>query len=189
MRSLASKNLSIFVVALALTGCLVSEEPILDASNGKAKPIDPGNYMSCPIGDDAGEGDCEPLKVTHDATGLYLFAGDDEEPMEFRFRKIARNAYAAQVKEDDDGYMYYYARGDSDAFQLTLMMCKALPDKTRTRLIARGSLTPDDGEFESCNVNDFHGLKKAAKAYHRGVEDDEPLASLITPAPGDAPQQ
>ena len=37
--------------ALALAGCLVSEEPVLDAANGRARPLGQGAYVMCPVGE------------------------------------------------------------------------------------------------------------------------------------------
>ncbi len=189
MRSLGFIKV-IFAVAGAsiLGGCLLSETPILDATNGRATPIKSGAYIACPLKDDADASDCSELIVSHDASGLYRFENLDEKPSLFRFRKIARRGYAVQTTEDsDDSYMYYYGRRVGKRFRLTMMMCAELPASLRDALIANGDLASEDDDFESCVVNTLKGLTKASKAYHRGDAesddvDSEKMVLELTPA-------
>ncbi len=174
--------------ASLLGGCLLSETPILDATNGRATPIKPGAYIACPLKDDADASDCNELIVSHDASGLYRFEKADEKPSLFRFRKIARRGYAVQTTEDsDDSYMYYYGQRIGKRFRLTMMMCAELPASLRDALIANGDLASEDDDFETCMVNTLKGLTKAAKAYHRGdagsdEADSEKMMLELTPA-------
>ncbi len=155
--------------ASLLGGCLLSETPILDATNGRATPIKPGAYIACPLNDDADASDCSELIVSHNSSGLYRFEKADEKPSLFRFRKIARRGYAVQTTEDsDDSYMYYYGQRVGRRFRLTMMMCADLPATLRDDLIASGDLSSEDDDFETCVVNTLKGLSWAAKAYHRG---------------------
>jgi len=184
MRSLAMLRAGFTAAAAALlAGCLVSEEPVLDASNGRATPLPQGAYVMCEVGED--EDDCAPFEITHDASGLYRFAPVDEAPAEMRFRRIGRKGYAVQ-SEEDEGYAYYYGRGDAREFRLTMMMCSDLPDGLRARLIDRGDLEPEEGDADVCAVKTRRGLTDAARAYHRGdaiSDDGEELAIVFTPAP------
>lgn len=171
--------------ALALGGCLVSNEPLLDASNGRATPLDVGDYIMCPLGEDADEADCERMTVSVNDAGLYLISeADGDEPAHMRFRRVARKGYAIQSKEGEESYQYYYGRGDSKEFRMTMMLCQALHEDLRNSLIRNGDLASDDSDFETCAVNTVRGLDAAAKAYHRGhVDDEEEIALLFTPAP------
>lgn len=184
MRSLAMLRAGIAAaVAASLAGCLVSEDPVLDASSGRATPLPSGDYVMCQ--DDGSEDDCAPFDITHDATGLYILTPEDEPPAEMRFRRIGRKGYAVQSKEDD-GYTYYYGRGDAREFRLTMMMCSDLPEVLRTRLIDRGDLQPEEDDADICTVKTRRGLTDAARAYHRGdalSDDGEELAIVFTPAP------
>jgi hypothetical protein len=186
MRSLPNiKTFFVLAWAATLAGCLVSEDPILDASNGHATPVDPGAYIMCPLSEDADD-DCDSFVIEYDASGLYRFLKEGEEPTEMRFRRIGRQGYAVQSHEDD-GYAYYYGAGDSDRFRLTMMMCADLPEKTRARLIERGDLATEDGDFEMCSVNSLKGLTDAARAYHRGQSiGEEVVAFEFMPAPDSA---
>ncbi len=175
--------------AILLSGCLVSEEPILDEASGAATPIKPGAYIMCPLDETPDDDDCENFVVSHDASGLYRFEKEDEKPSLFRFRKIARRGFAVQsAEDDDDGYMYYYGRRVGKNFRLTMMMCQQLPTGLRDSLIAGGDLSSDDDDFEVCAVNTLNGLTAAAKAYHRGdivssEAGDKTMVLEFTPAP------
>lgn len=186
MRSVVRLRL-LFVCAgaAALGGCLVSEEPMLDASNGNATPIAPGDYVMCPLGEEADEADCNIFAVAYDDTGLYSFTDPEgeEDTGVMRFRQVGRGGYAVQ-SDEDDSYMYYYGSGDSERFLLTLMMCDQLPEDLRSRLIEDGDLSADDDEFVTCTVNTLKGLTDPAKAYHRGdIGDGDRLDMEFTPAP------
>lgn len=170
--------------ALALGGCLVSELPVLDASNGRAKPLADGNYVACPVAHDSDGSDCETLTVIYQDDRSYHFLAEDEDPSVLRFRRVGRGGYAVQAKEDTDEYAYYYGAGDSDRMTLTWMMCQDLPDGVRSRLLENGDLETDSDEYEACQVKTVRGLMDAAKAYHRGQADsDEPITMELTPAP------
>lgn len=183
MRSSTILKISFTVLVMgALSACLVSETPVLDASTGKAKPVKPGDYISCPIEDDDDDADCDALTITRDASGLYSVVSGDDEAMKWRFRRVGRGGYAVQVKEND-GYAYYYGRIAGEALRMTFMQCPALPESLRASLIANGDLESEDDDFETCAVITVRGLTKAAKAYHRGeTQDDEPLTLVISPA-------
>jgi len=186
MRSLlAVKIITVVVGGLALSGCLVSEDPVLDASNGNATPVKPGAYVMCSVGEGDDGADCDQFSITHDDTGLYRFDKEGEEPTDMRLRRIGRRGFAVQLLEDsDDAYLYYYGAGNSRRFRLTMMLCADLPEEMRAQLIEDGDLESDDEDFETCTVNTLKGVTASAKAYHRGeVQSDEEIALEFTPAP------
>lgn len=185
MRSLLLKSIVAAGVALALAGCLVSEEPVLDERTGKATPLRAGPHQMCPVGEDADDDDCEEIVLSVDETGLYSLSGADGEGDEtmLRFRRIARGGYAVQAHEDD-GYVYYYGRGDHKRFELVMMICGSLSAKTRDRLLARSDLESDDEDFETCVVKSLRGLKAAARDYHFGrASDSDEAVFAFTPLP------
>jgi len=177
MRSLQIiRTLLVSAAMVALSGCLVSENPVLDARTGRATPIAAGAYEMCPVGEKAKAGDCERFFITIDKTKLYRLENEgDEEPAEMRLRRVGRNGYAVQlIGENDDGYSYYYGRKDDDSFFMTLMMCSDLPEALREKLIANGGFTLDGESRDICGVKTIAALAAAAKAYHNGdAEEDE----------------
>lgn len=185
MRSLTVRIGLISGAAFALAGCLVSDDPILTATTGKATPLAPGDYTMCPVSDEADADDCERFAVTVDDTGLYRFQPieDADDAATMRFRRIARKSYAVQADEDD-GYMYYFGRGGAERFTLTMMLCSSLSEKTRERLISRGDLAAQDDDFQICDVKNLNGLRAAARDYHRGraLNTDEDIVLEFTPA-------
>ena len=169
--------------ALGLGGCLVSEEPVLDAASGSARPLPPGDYVSCPL-DPEKDDDCQALSVADGGGGLYKMTADDEDPVGMRFRRVGRNAYAVQSDEGGDDYVYYYGAGDAKRFLLTMMMCSDLPASLRDGLIAAGDLETEDDDYSTCTVKTLKGLTASAKAYYRGkVESEDKLVLELKPAP------
>ncbi|MEQ8750616.1 MAG: hypothetical protein RIC52_12655, partial [Amphiplicatus sp.] len=61
---------AIIAAAFALNACLVSENPLLDASNARGKPLKPGQYQSCPYEDEKPADECAPLDISREG-GLY----------------------------------------------------------------------------------------------------------------------
>lgn len=176
------RSLSVFktgpaaIAAGLLAGCLVSEEPVLDARSGDAKPLADGRYAVCEAGDS--ENGCTLFEVSRGGDGTYAFTAEGEDPAILRFRRIALKAYAAQSAEEG-GYAYYYGAGDSKEFSLTMMLCDELPETLRARLIGKGDLSTDDEDFESCTVNTVKGLVEAAKAYRSGKTTGDKEAKIV----------
>lgn len=181
MRSLATLKFGfIALAALGAIGCLVSDDPVLDASSGRAHVFDPGAYVLCPIGEDATDDECEALAIERGPERSHLFLSEGDDPVSMRFRRIGRKAYAVQSAEDD-GFFYYYGAGNSKRFTLTMLSCPALPEALRMRLIESGDLASDDESFSVCAVKSLKGLTAAAKAYHRDeVTSEEAISFLIT---------
>lgn len=172
-------------VALALGGCLVSETPVLSSKNGKARPLQSGAHLVCGLTDEGAHEECEPFALIRTDDGAYVFVKEDEDPARMRFRRIGRNAYAAQSAEDD-AYMYYFASGDDERLALTMMNCPDLPAKLRDRLIDRDHLEAEEDDYSVCTVNTLAGLMAAAKAYHRGdAVIGDTIRFLIIRAPDD----
>ena len=170
------------IAAGLLAGCLVSEQPLLDAKSGKAKPLADGAYTSCNLDEDGAKVDCSNFMLTRRSDGAYNFDLEDEERSILRFRRVARGSYVAQ-SEDDDVYMYFYSFGDGKQLSLVLMNCPDLPDSLRSSLIDGGDLSAEDDGFSVCKVNTMKGLVDAAKAYHRGeVEYENESVIVLSPA-------
>ena len=173
------------IAAGLLVGCLVSEQQLLDAKSGKAKPLADGSYTSCNLNEDGAKVDCSNFMLTRRSDGAYNFDLEDEERSILRFRRVARGAYVAQ-SEDDGVYMYFYGFGDGKELSLVLMNCPDLPNNLRSNLIDGGDMTAEDDEFSVCKVNTMKGLVGAAKAYHRGdVDYENESVIVLSPAVDD----
>lgn len=188
MRSLTFIRFSFALAAmLTLGGCLVSDLPVLDARTGKARPLNNGDYLACPLKDgeiEAGD-ECDRLTARKMKDGAYSFINreEDDDPAYLRFRRVGRGGYAVQSSESDD-FVYYYGAKRDGGLLLVLMNCPDLPAAVREGLIANGDLEPDDENFSVCKVKTLRGLTEAAKAYHRGdVAEMIDAAILIAPAP------
>ena len=180
---------SILTVAAAfmLVGCLVSETPVLDQRTGKARVFSDGEYLACPLenGEIKSGADCDRLNVQRENDGAYRFVdmGADDNPAILRFRRIGRGGYAVQSSESD-GQVYFYGDARGNDFLLVMMNCPDLPAALRDKLIMKGDLDVEDGDFTVCEVKTVKGLVEAAKAYHRDdVVLGQDAAILISPAP------
>ena len=183
MRALVTRIVFVLTGSLALAGCLVSETPILNATNGDAKPLLPGSYTICEINKEGGENNCGPHRIIYDDTGLYHFTADEDRIVELRFRRVGQRGYTAQVKDGEDTYLYYYAYGTQSEFFLKMMICDHLPERLRDKLSKRGDFIVESDEISVCNVQTLRGLKAAAKSYHRGeASGDEEAVLIIKPA-------
>lgn len=188
MRALSMiRNIIAGLCVFILGGCLVSETPVLDASNGRATPLKQGVYLSCEAGEDEPEGDCVEFSVSYDKTGGYMFLVDDDDPVEIRFRRVGRRGYAVQESDADAGFVFYYALKTSQGLRLIMMQCADLPDRLRARLIQNGDMSSDDDSFETCTVHNLRAVAAAARAYHRGQVDYKEAASVLLTRIGDLP--
>ncbi len=171
--------------ALALTACLVSENPLLDASNARGKPLKPGQYQSCPYEDGKPADDCAALDISQEG-GLYRFQPleENETPTLVRFRALGAGGFLAQMwGEDDRGYWYFYAEKAKGALQMMMIDCQSLPASHRDSLVARGDLALED-DGKTCVGKTLAGAENAAKAYRgvNAVKPDEVLVISKAPA-------
>lgn len=151
---------------LALSACLISEEPLLDAANGNATPIADGDYVACQTGEEQSEPDCKATAISHDDTGLYRFVveGEDEVTL-LRFRKLALKAWTAQLSgEDDDDYFYFIAKSGAAAFSLTMIVCEDIPKSIRNKYVKRGEMDVDESA-SVCTAKSLRAVTASAKAY------------------------
>ena len=169
------------LAAIALSGCLVSEVPVLTADNGSKPPLDNGPYQSCALAEDGTVDDCEIITVARQNDVAMLASSDDgQDPTEMRFRRIKRKSYVAQIWESD-GYAYYYAAGNADRLVLTMMECPDLPEELRDKLIDNGDLSTSDDDFEFCTVVTLKGLTEVGRAYaNRKTLNASPLSLVLT---------
>ena len=165
-------------VALSLSACLISDQPLLDPANAGAAPLEPGSYESCERDDDGDMDDCAPLDIAREDGVYRLQPLDDEEATLALFRPIGGGAFLAQMwGESDSDYFYFYADAREGALRLVMIECADLPEKLRASLSRRGALEIDDGG-ETCVAKTLNGAEAAARAY-KGARGIAPRSVLV----------
>lgn len=156
---------SAFFAAAMLAGCLVSETPLLNDLNARARPLDAGLHQSCQH-EHGEQGDCRPLDVSLRGA-LYVLQPleHDEEPTLARFRAMSGGGFLAQMSgEEGGGYWYFYADRREDGVRLVMIECESLPATLRDGLARKGALALEDNG-RTCVANTLAGAEAAAKAY------------------------
>lgn len=160
------KALLAIVAAIALSGCLVSEQPMLNEASAKATPLAPGRYEAC--GEDK---DCKALKITREGP-LYSFEPEGEDATMARFRALGRSAYLAQMWEEGDGsYFYFYVLKTKTYAKLSMVACDDISENARAQLVKSGDLeVSSDGS--TCTAKTLKGAERATRDYgkHRGKD-------------------
>jgi hypothetical protein len=152
--------------AVALSGCLVSEQPLLNDANAKAKPLAPGRYEAC--GEDE---DCKTLKITHEGA-LYSLEPAGEDTTMARFRALGGGAHVAQMWEEGDGsYFYFYVVKTKDGAKLSMVACDDVSEKTRARLVKSGDLEVSS-DASTCTAKTLKGAERATRDYGKRRDND-----------------
>jgi len=155
------------VLALALSGCLVSEAPLFDASNASARALADGAYEGCQVERGQPPNDCKDFTVAANATGLYRIAtieDGEEEAILVRFKKVGPGLYALQSWESDDQPQYLLAAAIDGGVSISMIACEQLPDSYKSRYAARGQL---DVKGDTCVARTAGAVVAAAKAWSK----------------------
>lgn len=160
-------------LALALAGCLISKEPLLDAKNGRAMPLDPGVYDACQFDDGSAEPECHTMDIRRAEGGLYEFRSDDDDDLVYgRFRRIARGVWLAQlIGQDDEDYFYFLAETAGDSFAMAMIVCDDIPETVRAKYSARGEMKVDD-DASTCEVTTLRAATASALAYRKATDPE-----------------
>lgn len=156
-----------------LSGCLVSESPLFDASNAASTPLAAGLYDACSGSSAESAPDCNPMTIEVGADGLYTLAVEDDR-IEARFHDLGAGDFAIQMTEgEDDDFMYYWGKLDNGAMKITLLWCSDLPRALVDKLVEDGSVEADK-DYSTCTVKSAGAVIAAAKSYAAGeaVSDD-----------------
>jgi hypothetical protein len=157
------------VAALALAGCLISEEPLLDTRNGRAAPLDSGMYDACEY--DSGEPECRKMDVRLGKAGLYEFRTEEDDDLTYvRFRRIGRGVWLAQlIGEGDEDYFYFLSETTGDDFAMAMIVCGDIPEAVRAKYSARGEMKVDD-DASVCEVKTLRAATASALAYRKATD-------------------
>ena len=174
---------AIGLAGLLLSGCLISETPLFDASNASATPVAAGDYEACSESDGDDEQDCNAMKIELGEGGLYVFSVEDDR-IEARFLELGGGDYALQMAEQGDDYLYYWANIDGDALSIVLLWCSDLPGALVDELAAKGLMEPDEDK-SMCAVKSPDAVIAAANAYASGaahIENRVVIRPAVVPA-------
>ncbi|MCB2114342.1 MAG: hypothetical protein R3C42_06405 [Parvularculaceae bacterium] len=150
-----------------LSGCLVSQTAILDASNASATPIAAGVYNACADPKEGEADDCNLLTVSMDDDARYVLSVEDDE-IEARFLRIDADDYAIEMfDEDDDHRQYFWGRASDAGFRFVMMWCSDLPRALVDSLVEKGAMAVED-DYRVCRVKTLDALVAAAKSYASG---------------------
>ncbi len=172
---------ALLAAALALAGCLVSDEPLFDAVTGADAPLAAGRYLACaePLEEDA---DCQSLDLTLRDDGAYEFLAQDEEPLIVRFHAIGGSDYVVQFAEDDgEGFRYFWGQMNAGTMKLVMIWCEELPSDLRDRMKRDGLIAQEEGG-STCKALKPEAAVMAAGAYRDGAATSDSLLKL-SPAP------
>lgn len=154
-------------LALALSGCLVSETPLFDASNAVAKPLADGAYEGCQVERGQAPADCKDFAIAANSTGLYRIATieeGEEEAVLARFKRVGPGLYALQSWEDADQPQYFLAAAIDGGISVSLIDCDDLPESLKSRYVARGQL---EVRGDTCVAKTAKAVVAAAKAWSK----------------------
>lgn len=154
-------------LALALSGCLVSETPLFDASNASAKPLADGAYQGCEIENGQAPADCKDFTLAANATGLYRIATVEdgkEEAILARLKRVGAGLYALQSWEGGEQPQYLLAASVDGGISVSMIACEKLPQSFKSRYVARGEL---EVKGDTCNARSAKAVVAAAKAWSK----------------------
>lgn len=173
-----SNFLAIGAAAIALGGCLVSDEPMFDAQSASAAALASGRYNACSEPPDEDEPECQVIGVTKKDDGSYEFLVEETDRIGVRFLALAGGDYAAQFADDDgEGYYYFWAKAAGDTLSLAMIWCDDLPEELRQEM-KRGGLINVDERGSTCTALKPEAAAMAAAAYRDGAATPESVLRL-----------
>jgi len=156
-----AKLVFITSLSLALSGCFVSDDPLIDISDAE-QVFPPGAYRAVEYDD--GNVEEEWFGTVHYVDGMIRSDVEDFPFEDMMFRRIARRTYAAQSPENGD-FMYLILITNRDgSANMYLPMCENLSSRARNR----HDLVLDDNE--TCEVGSWNDLRGAFRDY---IDEEE----------------
>ena len=183
-RALIGILAALFLASL-LSACFVSDDPLLNARNAKAKALWSGGAEICQFSSRNEAAECDRSLIVQTETGSFFIVSDDDERTELRFRKVARNGWIVQAHEagDDDGYFYLVASRKKNEVTISMMDCDALPEKLRNEMIEADELISDDAmTVKVCMPQSVNALERVGRLYLKGEIEPEGFM-VMRPAP------
>jgi hypothetical protein len=149
--------LTLALLALTLSGCLVSESPLI-TSESAVYPL--ANQMNVERLRPNGDGwEHNEDNSAHRSGDAYILVSESGEEIEFMLYRIAEKVFIAQTKDDQGHYMYGFLVFDGR------MIYEYTPDCSdfREADLSRYGFVKKDGD--DCTVTSISGLGNAYLAY------------------------
>ncbi|MEL6369743.1 MAG: hypothetical protein AAFY84_08385 [Pseudomonadota bacterium] len=167
LRSIRKSVLSLFglaVAAIVLTGCFVSEQPILTEKNARALAFKAGPLLVCPYVKGELDGDCKPGLATNTPNRAMLLAIEKDQTYALRFQSIRRNMWIGQMSplNQEEGHIYLLARKSRTYLSLGVLACNETDPDLVARLVSEGSLKKADNEYV-CKIESEGALKDVVR--------------------------
>jgi hypothetical protein len=155
------RRLCIAVLAaltLGLSGCLVSERPLIAAGDAAFPLPDRVSAERFKPGDNGWEHDTN--ETAYRAGASYVVTHEDGEEMELTLERIAQNTFIAQTKASDGGYMYGLLVFDGGRIFEYNVDCSDFDaaESQRYGIVKKG-------DSDDCTVTSTRGLAAAYIAY------------------------
>jgi hypothetical protein len=149
--------LTLALLALPLSGCLVSESPLITSESATYPLANQVSAESLRRNGDAWEH--SENNSAHRSGAAYFLVAENGEEVEFMLRQIAERTFIAQTKDDQGKYMYGVLVFDGR------MIYEYAPDCSdfREADLERYGFVKKDGD--DCTVTSLTGLANAYLAY------------------------
>jgi hypothetical protein len=154
------------VLALGLSGCLVSEGPLIAPGDAAFPLPDRASAERFTFGDDK-KWAHQANDTAYRAGSGYVVTREDGDEMEMTLKHIAQNTFIAQVKNGDGGYMYGLLVFQGNTIYEYAPDCEDFTEVEKQRF---GLVKKDD----DCTVTSVQGLADAylaqlQKGIHAGT--------------------
>lgn len=147
------------LAALALTGCLVSQEPVI-AEDTAAHPLTEAEYRIFAFEEDGSRTAEEFFQLERRGADYLMTERYDlsNEAIWIRLREVSDDLYAVQALEDDDDeYVYLAMKVEDEEPRVWFLDCTDLTDAEVAELGVNA------GPFGTCQVPDWDALKGAVE--------------------------
>lgn len=152
-RALRGQSIALLaVLAVGLSGCLVSEDPIITSGEAAFPLPDRVSAERLKPGENGGWQHDADETAYRSGTG-YVVTHEGGDEMELTLKRIAQNTFIAQTKSGDGGFMYGLLVFQGNTIYEYGIDCD---DFSPSELQRYGLLKKDDGD--DCTVTSAQGL-------------------------------
>ena len=150
-------GLTLVLLALALSGCLVSEQPLI-ASNDAAYPL-AAEVRAERFKPDGNGWAHDENQRAYRSGPAYILVSENGDEMEIMLKRIAEKTFIAQSKDDNGSYMYGLLVFDGNTIYEYAPDCSDFQEAD----LGRYGFVKKEGD--DCTVTSAAGLASAYLAY------------------------